>query len=118
MDKTERLQNLMGNKGDLHSTDYLPALFLVVACVFLPKGYGSEGLRSLAIIFVSIVLEAIPFMLAGSLIGGLLEAFISRERMAAILPKRVGSQYFLQPCRDCFPGMRMRGCACSKKAYG
>jgi hypothetical protein len=70
------------------SLDYLPALFLAAAIVFLPTGSESAALNSLAIVFVSIVLEAIPFMLIGSLVGGFIEAFISRDRMAAFLPRK------------------------------
>ena len=67
--------------------DILPALFLVAALLFLPAGSDSAVLNSMAIVFVAIVLEAIPFMLVGALIGGLIEAFVSRERLTAILPK-------------------------------
>jgi uncharacterized membrane protein YraQ (UPF0718 family) len=70
------------------SIDFLPALFLAAALFFLPSGSESSALNSLAIVFVSIVLEAIPFMLVGSLVGGLIEAFVSRERMAALLPRK------------------------------
>jgi uncharacterized membrane protein YraQ (UPF0718 family) len=70
------------------SIDYLPALFLVVAIVLLPLGSASSSLNSLAIVFVSIVLEAIPFMFLGSLVSGFIESFVSRERMAAFLPRR------------------------------
>jgi uncharacterized membrane protein YraQ (UPF0718 family) len=66
--------------------EYLPALFLVAAIVFLPKGTESDSLSALAIVFVSIVLEAIPFMLVGALVGGLIESFVSRERLTAIMP--------------------------------
>jgi uncharacterized membrane protein YraQ (UPF0718 family) len=72
----------------VHSIDYLPALFLAATLVFLPLGSGSSSLNSLAIVFVSIVLEAIPFMFFGSLVGGFIEAFVSRERMAALLPRK------------------------------
>ena len=65
----------------VHSVDYLPALFLAAAIVFLPLGSESSPLNSLAIVFVSIVLEAIPFMLVGSLVGGFIEAFVSRLYM-------------------------------------
>ena len=68
--------------------DYLPAFFLVVAIFLIPTGDESGALNALAIVFVSIVLEAIPFMLFGSLVGGLIEAFVSRERMATFLPKK------------------------------
>jgi uncharacterized membrane protein YraQ (UPF0718 family) len=68
--------------------EYLPALFLITALIFLPNGSESGSLGALAIVFVSIVLEAIPFMLVGSLIGGAIEAFVSRERMASLLPQK------------------------------
>jgi len=70
------------------SIDYLPALFLVASLFFLPIGSESDTLNSLAIVFVSIVLEAIPFMMIGSLVGGFIEAFVSRERLASILPRK------------------------------
>ena len=76
------------NARKAHSIDYLPAFFLAAALVFLPSGSESGALNSLAIVFISIVLEAIPFMLIGSLVGGLIEAFVSRERMATFLPRK------------------------------
>jgi uncharacterized membrane protein YraQ (UPF0718 family) len=83
---TSRLKNRNFNR--LAAIDWLPAVFLVVAFLFLPAGSDSSTLNSLAIVFISIVLEAIPFMLMGSLVGGVIEAFLSRERMTALLPKR------------------------------
>ena len=70
------------------SINYLPALFLAIAFVFMPSGAEHSSLNSLAIVFVSIVIEAIPFMLIGALVGGVIEAFVSRERMAALLPQK------------------------------
>ncbi len=48
----------------------------------------TESVRTLSLIFASIVLEAVPFMLLGAVVGGLLEAFVSRERIASLLPKK------------------------------
>jgi uncharacterized protein len=70
------------------SVDYLPALFLVAALWFMPTGADSGTLNNLSIVFVSIVLEAIPFMFVSALVGGLIEAFVRRERMASFLPQR------------------------------
>lgn len=72
----------------LSHTEYLPLLFLAVAIVFFPLGVTSESSRTLSLVFVSIILEAIPFMLVGSLIGGLIEAFISRDKLLSVLPRR------------------------------
>ncbi|MEI6715198.1 MAG: permease [Verrucomicrobiota bacterium] len=40
-----------------------------------------------AVSFLSVLLEGIPFLLLGSLISGLVDAFVSSERLAKILPK-------------------------------
>ena len=67
---------------------FLMALFVVFAYGILASDPGSTHIRTLSLIFASIMLEAVPFMLFGALVGGLIEAFVSRERMTAILPKR------------------------------
>jgi uncharacterized membrane protein YraQ (UPF0718 family) len=89
--------------------DYLPALFLVAAFVFLPLGSESSSLNTLAIVFVSIVLEAIPFMFFGSLVGGLVETFVSRERMATFLPRKG----WLTVCVAAAAGMVFPVCECA-----
>lgn len=68
--------------------DYPSIAFLIAALLFLPVGGDTETLDALAVVFISIVLEAIPFMFVGSLVGGFVEAFVSRERMVALLPRR------------------------------
>jgi uncharacterized protein len=72
------------------SIDALPALFLAVAAICLPivADPDADTFGALSVVFISIVLEAIPFMLIGSLVGGLIEAFISRERLVTVLPQR------------------------------
>ncbi len=45
-------------------------------------------MQTFALVFLSIVLEALPFMLIGSGVGGLIEVFVSRERLMARLPRR------------------------------
>jgi uncharacterized membrane protein YraQ (UPF0718 family) len=66
----------------------LPVLILMAGAWALPAGPDDKTRCTLAIVFLSIVLEALPFMLLGSLTGGLIEAFVSRERMASLLPRR------------------------------
>jgi hypothetical protein len=62
---------------------------IVLAMILvLPAGPRVGPYNALATIFASIVLEALPFMLFGALVGGLIEAFVSRERMAGLLPRR------------------------------
>ena len=68
----------------------LQIAFLVFALWLLvfPESAERQWKSTLAIKFVSIVLEALPFVLLGSLVGGFVEVFVPRERMAAWLPKR------------------------------
>ena len=49
---------------------------------------GRHGVRSFSLVFVSIVLEALPFMLVGACVGGLIEVFVSREKLVSHLPRR------------------------------
>ena len=41
----------------------------------------------MAVTFVAIVLEALPFMMVGSIAGGLIEVFVSNERLSRIFPR-------------------------------
>ena len=91
------------------SIDYLPAIFLAVALFFLPSDQESSSLNALAIVFVSIILEAIPFMLIGSLVGGFIEAFVSRERMTALMPRNG----WLTVCIAAGAGMVFPVCECA-----
>jgi uncharacterized membrane protein YraQ (UPF0718 family) len=40
-----------------------------------------------AVAFLSVLLEGVPFLLLGSLISGLVDAFVSPEKLAQVLPK-------------------------------
>lgn len=46
---------------------------------------SQQAFTEIARVFLSIVLEALPFMLIGSLASGVIEVFVSRERLASIL---------------------------------
>jgi len=63
-------------------------LFLVLALGLLVFFRDRPQFHTLGIIFVSIVLEAFPFMLLGALIGGFIEVFIPRETITRFLPER------------------------------
>lgn len=47
-----------------------------------------DTLAEMFTIFVSIVLEALPFMLLGSLAGGVIEVFVSQEKLSNLLAHR------------------------------
>ena len=62
-------------------------LFVLLAICLLVFFRKQEQFQTLGIIFVSIVLEALPFMLLGTLIGGFIEVFIPREIITRWLPE-------------------------------
>ena len=63
-------------------------LFVLSALALIVFFRDRAQFQTLGIIFVSIVLEALPFMLLGSLIGGFIEVFISREKITRWLPEK------------------------------
>jgi uncharacterized membrane protein YraQ (UPF0718 family) len=63
-------------------------LFLLIAIGLLVFFRDRPQFHTLGIIFVSIVLEAFPFMLLGTLIGGFIEVFIPQETITRFLPER------------------------------
>ena len=63
-------------------------LFVLIALGLLVFFRDRAQFQTLGIIFVSIVLEALPFMLLGTLIGGFIEVFISREKITRWLPEK------------------------------
>ncbi len=91
-------QNLSAD--DVNSTDYkstfnftflIEAAFLLFAAglLVLGKGLGiSTAVNDLSISFVAIMLEAMPFMLIGAVIGGLIEVFVPQEWVGRILAGR------------------------------
>ncbi len=68
-----------------------PPLFLIMFAVSVTAlmiiDRNLPSVKTLTLLFSSIVLEALPFMLVGALVGGMIEEFVSRERMAAILER-------------------------------
>jgi uncharacterized membrane protein YraQ (UPF0718 family) len=67
---------------------YLRLGFALAATAILIGGHADERVKTFSLVFVSIVLEAVPFMLLGSAISGLIEVFVSKDRLAALLPRR------------------------------
>ena len=64
------------------------ATALVGALLLLPIVFsGHPAVRIFTLMYVGILMEALPFMLLGSCISGLLEVYVSRERLLAYLPR-------------------------------
>ena len=83
--------------GDLHQEHnhqknrrgalFAQLLFVLLALGLLVFFRERAQFQTLGIIFVSIVLEALPFMLLGTLVGGFIEVFIPREQITRWLPE-------------------------------
>ncbi len=64
------------------------ALFLLLAVALLLAMHGTPPGTAMGLSFVSIILEALPFVMLGSLLGGLFEVFVPREMVVRLLPER------------------------------
>ena len=65
----------------------LTGIFVAGSYLILVIFNETEEIKTLSVVFCSIMLEAAPFMLIGSLIGGVIEAFVSREKLMAFIPR-------------------------------
>jgi uncharacterized membrane protein YraQ (UPF0718 family) len=70
-------------------------LFLAGSLCMLLIGSKSLVVTSFATVFSGIVLEALPFMLLGSLAGGLIEVYVSRDRLLSRLPRKTWQTVFV-----------------------
>ncbi|HKK99928.1 MAG TPA: permease [Desulfotignum sp.] len=66
---------------------YLQMFFLAAAILMAAFHVRSDVFITFSVIFSAIVLEAFPFMLIGTLLGGFVEVFLSRDQLLRILPK-------------------------------
>ncbi len=66
---------------------YLQYFFLLLVLFTIGFHTRSESFTTFSIIFSAIVLEALPFMLLGTLIGGFVEVFLSQKQLIRFLPK-------------------------------
>ncbi|HVE98673.1 MAG TPA: permease [Mycobacteriales bacterium] len=89
----------------------LLALALVAAGVLRPYLSGlfdDPAVQTWATIFVSITIQALPFLVLGVVISGLIAAFVSPEWFARVLPRRVG----LSVPAAGLAGVVLPGCEC------
>lgn len=63
-------------------------LFILAAVGLITLYRNRPQFSTLGITFVSIVLEAFPFMLFGAMMGGFVEVFISKEKISRWLPEQ------------------------------
>jgi len=76
-------------------TPYVSICFVVVAVLTLVLGRASPMVHTLSIVFVSIVLEAMPFVLLGAIVGGIIEVYLPREKVSEWLPKNTVLQVLM-----------------------
>ena len=61
-------------------------------------------------IFLSIIIEALPFVLIGSIVSGLIEVYITPDKVYHFLPRNRWGRIFWDLCRDTFPFLWMWNC--------
>ncbi len=74
---------------------FFPRLFLLFSFLLAFFSPVSAEMRTFSIIFLSILFEALPFMLLGSLAGGFIEEYISRDRVTSLLPSGSRKSVFI-----------------------
>ena len=67
-------------------TSWIQLSLIIVGAFVLVNLSSNESFNTLSIIFVSILIEAVPFMLLGTVVGGLVEAFVPRSTITKFLP--------------------------------
>ena len=67
-------------------SQFIQLSFIVSTLILVIFFRKTPAFATLSITFVSIFLEALPFMLLGSLIGGFIEIFVSRDTLTRLLP--------------------------------
>jgi uncharacterized protein len=60
-------------------------LLLVMAILFMPR----QTVENFSTIFISIVLEALPFVMIGVIISSLIQLFVSEEMISRIIPRNL-----------------------------
>ncbi len=88
---------------------YVQIYFLVSAILMAAFHVRSEAFVTFSIIFCAIVLEAFPFMLLGTLLGGFVEVFVSREQLLRVLPKEKAQAVVV----SAFLGIILPVCECA-----
>ncbi len=65
------------------------SIFIVfLTFVFATYYSGEDRVINFSVYFLSIVFEALPFMLLGTFVSGLIEVYVSHERIARMMPRR------------------------------
>ncbi len=74
----------------------------------IPQVLKNPKLQVFTIVVTAILLEAIPFILLGAIISGMIEVFVSEEKLSKILPRN----RFLSAIAGSFLGILFPVCSC------
>jgi len=64
---------------------------VIVSLARFTTGPLADRFQTFTTIFLGIFIEAVPFLLAGSIVSGLIEIFIDRDMLARLVPRRAGA---------------------------
>ena len=98
-------------------SDKLLALFMILIMIYIGAAvigsadFGSidfTGIQNFSTIFVSLIMQAFPFLMAGTIVSAIIQVFVSEERFVKLFPKNkllsfgtaILSGFFLPLC-DC-----------------
>jgi uncharacterized membrane protein YraQ (UPF0718 family) len=80
---------------------------------------GDARLATAATVFCGVFLQAVPFLALGVLISGLIEAFVSRERLVGVLPRRsVGAVLAAGVAGAALPGCECASVPVARRLFG
>lgn len=79
---------IVTNSASITNARLLEMLFFLFILYILEDKWDTPELKTLAINFFSIILEAFPFMLLGALVGGIIEGFLSRNILVKFFNRR------------------------------
>lgn len=78
-------------KAFMYFFNFVIMLFLLIIIINIQRAFpsiiGNAYLESFSVIFLSILLEALPFIMLGSFISSLIQIFISEDFITKLLPK-------------------------------
>ena len=101
-EESDKLPGTLELPGDLSDKpagrrSQLPLLIALMVMIGLIVGLSrlaadpiSSRFQTFSTIFLGIFIEAVPFLLAGSIVSGLIEVFVGRDLLARLIPRRAG----------------------------
>ncbi|MCM3160733.1 permease [Metabacillus litoralis] len=83
-------------------------LFYFQKGIKLSESFFSDSLLTFNVVFISILLEALPFVLLGVIISGIIQVFVSEEQIRRFIPRNK----FLAIIMSCLVGALFPACEC------